>query len=51
MSIFIAELSFPGHPEYLTIAKTGVILSSLVSGILGVGWLWWCSVNDRRRAR
>ena len=49
MSIFIAELSFPGHPEYLTIAKTGVILSSLVSDILGVGWLWWCSLVRREK--
>lgn len=40
MSIFIAELSFPGNIAYLNIAKTGIILSSLVSGLLGVSWLW-----------
>jgi Na+:H+ antiporter, NhaA family len=41
MSIFIAELGFPGHPEYLLMAKTGVLAGSLLAGLLGFAWLWW----------
>ncbi len=39
MSIFIAELSFPGHPEYLQMSKSGVILASLLSALTGYLWL------------
>lgn len=39
MSIFVAELAFAGHPAALDLAKTGVLLASLVSGI--AGWLWF----------
>jgi Na+/H+ antiporter NhaA len=46
MSICIAELSFPGNPYYLNIAKTGFMLSSMISAILGVGWFWSCSEPD-----
>ena len=41
MSIFIAELAFSDHPEYLLMAKTGVLAASLLSGIIGFAWLWW----------
>ena len=41
MSIFIAELGFAGQPEYLLMAKTGVLAASLMAGILGFIWLWW----------
>lgn len=47
MSIFIAELSFPGHEDLLNVAKTGIILSSIISGILGVGWLWILALARR----
>lgn len=40
MSIFIAELAFKGHPDYLVMAKTGVIFASLIAAILGFSWLW-----------
>lgn len=40
MSIFIAELAFKGHPDYLLMAKTGVIFASLIAAIIGVSWLW-----------
>lgn len=40
MSIFIAELSFPGHEELLLLAKTGILLASILSGIVGLLWLW-----------
>ena len=41
MSIFIAELGFAAQPEYLLMAKTGVLLASLLAGTLGFVWLWW----------
>jgi Na+:H+ antiporter, NhaA family len=39
MSIFIAELGFAHHPEDLLMAKTEIILASLVAGIAGYVWL------------
>lgn len=39
MSIFVAELSFPGIPEELLMAKTGILVSSLLAGCLGYCWL------------
>jgi NhaA family Na+:H+ antiporter len=39
MSIFVAELSFPGNAEALHLAKTGIILASVTSGALGYFWL------------
>lgn len=40
MSIFIAELGFSAHPDYLVLAKTGILGASLLSGIIGLAWLW-----------
>jgi NhaA family Na+:H+ antiporter len=40
MSIFIAELGFANQPEYLLMAKTGVLTASLVAGLIGFIWLW-----------
>jgi NhaA family Na+:H+ antiporter len=40
MSIFIAELGFANHPDYLVLAKTGILGGSLLSGIIGLAWLW-----------
>jgi Na+:H+ antiporter, NhaA family len=39
MSIFIAELGFAHHPEDLLMAKTGILLASLVAGVAGYVWL------------
>lgn len=39
MSIFIAELGFGGSPESLLMAKTGILLASLVAGVAGYLWL------------
>lgn len=39
MSIFIAELGFPGAPASLLMAKTGILLASLLAGIGGYLWL------------
>lgn len=41
MSIFIAELGFAEQPEYLLMAKTGVLAASLLAGVSGYIWLWW----------
>lgn len=41
MSIFIAELGFMGQPENLLMAKTGVLLASLLAGVIGYIWLWF----------
>jgi NhaA family Na+:H+ antiporter len=41
MSIFIAELGFANQPEYLLMAKTGVLTASLLAGLVGFIWLWW----------
>jgi Na+:H+ antiporter, NhaA family len=35
MSLFVANLAFPGHEELLTNAKIGIIIASLTAGILG----------------
>jgi NhaA family Na+:H+ antiporter len=39
MSIFIAELGFAAQPDALLMAKTGVLLASLVAGFGGYIWL------------
>ncbi len=39
MSIFIAELGFKGAEDMLIMAKTGVLIASLLAGILGYAWL------------
>ncbi|MEE9351556.1 MAG: Na+/H+ antiporter NhaA, partial [Thiotrichaceae bacterium] len=38
MSIFIAELGFAHSPEDLLMAKTGILLASLIAGVLGYIW-------------
>lgn len=39
MSIFIASLAFADQPENLLMAKTGILLASLISGLVGYFWL------------
>lgn len=43
MSIFVAELGFVGQAENLLMAKTGILLASLVAGIAGYVWLYLVS--------
>lgn len=40
MSIFIAELGFANSPEDLLMAKTGILVASLIAGISGYLWLY-----------
>lgn len=39
MSIFIAGLAFAGHPAYIDSAKIGILVGSLIAGIIGFGIL------------
>ncbi len=39
MAIFIAELGFASQPDYLLMAKTGILIASLLAGIGGYIWL------------
>ena len=39
MSIFIAELGFKGQVDVLLMAKTGILVASLLAGIIGCLWL------------
>ncbi len=43
MAIFIAELGFAAQPEYLLMAKTGILFASLLAGVSGFFWLRWVS--------
>jgi Na+:H+ antiporter, NhaA family len=40
MSIFIAELGFAHQPQDLLMAKTGILLASIIAGLLGFVWLY-----------
>lgn len=43
MSIFVAELGFAGHAEYLLMAKTGILSASIFTGVAGFIWLYLVS--------
>lgn len=43
MSIFIAELGFAHHAQDLLIAKTGILLASVLAGVSGFLWLYLTS--------
>lgn len=47
MSIFIAELAFEGQDYLLLVSKTGIILSSLIAGIIGAIWLFIASKSSK----
>jgi len=40
MSIFIAELGFAAQPEFLLMAKTGILAASLLAGVAGLIWVY-----------
>jgi Na+:H+ antiporter, NhaA family len=48
MSIFIAELGFAHSAEDLLMAKTGVLLASLVAGISGFLWLYFTAEKSEK---
>ncbi len=51
MSIFIAELGFAQSPEDLLMAKTGILMASLIAGISGYLWLYFNGVSDKQKIR
>lgn len=46
MSIFIADLGFVGLPQDLLMAKTGIILASLLAGLGGFFWLMMSTSSE-----
>lgn len=40
MSIFVAELAYTTHPDYLVMAKVGILSASVLAGVMGYIWLW-----------
>jgi NhaA family Na+:H+ antiporter len=46
MSIFIAELGFVNAPAELLMAKSGVLLASLIAGLSGFVWLYLTASKD-----
>lgn len=36
VSLFIANLSFPGVPELLNLSKLGIVVGSVISALLGM---------------
>lgn len=47
MSIFFTTLSFPNQTEQIELAKLGIIISSIVSAILGSIWIWKTALHNR----
>jgi NhaA family Na+:H+ antiporter len=47
MSIFIAELGFIHQPEFLLMAKTGILAASLLSGVAGLAWIYFTTKAPR----
>ncbi len=48
MSIFIAELGFAGQDENILMAKTGILIASLMAGIGGYLWLYFVSDKPKQ---
>ncbi len=46
MSIFVAELGFAHQPELLLMAKTGILVASLLAGVSGFLWLYLAGGRD-----
>lgn len=43
MSIFVAQLGFSNNESLLLMAKTGILLTSFISGVVGYSWLYLAS--------
>ncbi|MFT6914103.1 MAG: NhaA family Na+:H+ antiporter [Motiliproteus sp.] len=50
MAIFIGDLAYLHQPDLQVLAKTGVLSASLLAGILGTAWLWWCARETASQA-
>ena len=51
MSIFVAELGFEGQAELLLMAKTGILIASCLTGIVGFIWLYLVSKTENKPDR
>ena len=49
MSIFIAELAFAHHAQDLLMAKTGILIASVLAGGAGFLWLFFTCEKDADR--
>ena len=49
MSTFIATLGFDSQPENLHIAKTAIMIASILSAILGVFYILFISINKHNK--
>ena len=49
MAIFIGDLAYLHQPELQVLAKTGVLVASLLAGIAGCTWLWFCTRQDMKK--
>ena len=47
MSIFIAELGFAHSPEDLLLAKTGILVASVIAGVSGYLWLYFYDQKNK----
>ncbi|NOZ42951.1 MAG: Na+/H+ antiporter NhaA [Alphaproteobacteria bacterium] len=48
MSIFIAELGFSGQPDNLLMAKTAILVASVLAGVSGFLWLYFTAKSDKQ---
>jgi len=48
MSIFIAEMGFAHQAQDLLMAKTGVLLASVLAGVSGFLWLYLTSGKSEK---
>ncbi len=46
MSLFVSALAFPGTVE-LSQAKLGIVIASVVAGVLGAATVWWATSPSR----
>ena len=47
MSIFFTTLSFPNQTEQIELAKLGIIISSVISAVIGSIWIWKTAFHSR----
>lgn len=50
MSLFVANLAFPGEVDHLEASKLGILAGSLVSGVLGGVLIAWSGAAARKKS-
>ncbi len=48
MPVFIAELGFDDHAQDLFMAKTGILIASILAGVSGFLWLYLTSGKSEK---